>query len=125
MFNIDPNGTICISRGDNATITLTICYDCEDNTVRRYILVPGDEVYFSVSISPKECPSTGDWRYDKNYIFYKRLTSENLDSNNDIIISIDSADTINMEQGVYFYTVKAKCENEISSIVGKTRFIIL
>lgn len=60
MFNIETNGTICLSRGDTADISLAIYGECEDGDCYRYIPKTGDEIYFSVSIYPEDRPARGD-----------------------------------------------------------------
>lgn len=90
MFKIDGKQNIYISQGDTAVCSLTITnpnfpYD-------EYQLQDGDVAIFTVRQQPKQ---VGD---DSDPLIQKTIV------NNQIIL--DTADTVNLEVGQYFYDVK-------------------
>ncbi len=121
MFNIYDNNLIDMNRGDSKSFPIFINKGSGLDPV-RYILEPNiDKVCFYLMDAQETF---------ENALLTKELTSEDLDSNGDIIISFKPDDTLGLEEGVYFFEIKLfhyniKNEEEIFTIVPKRRFTIL
>ena len=120
MFNLTNNGIITITRGDYFSIPLFINAGSEMKPM-RYKLSDLDEVYFGVMESNQ---------LFENAIIRKKFTSEDMNKNGDIVIEIQSKDTMCLLPGKYFYQVKLnkfnsdKNEYEVNTLIPKTQFFI-
>lgn len=120
MFNVSKNGIIEVVRGDSFETPLFINRGTNLCPL-RYILKDGERVLFGVM--------------EPNYSFEdalirKTYTNENFNKENDVVISFDSEDTVNLKPGKYYYEVKAVLLGEnnkeiVNTIIPKREFFIL
>ena len=96
------NNTIVLNRGDSYEFDLTIAD--ENSLTGRYHLVDNDTVYFYV-IYPNQ-------PFEKA-IIQKEYTAADTDEMGNLTISIESADTINLLPGTYYYTVKVHLDHDV------------
>ena len=120
MFDVSVNGIIRVTRGDSFTTPLFINKGT-DLCPLRYELNNGEYVYFGLM--------------EPNYSFEeaivrKKYSNADFNENDDIVITFDSIDTINLRPGKYYYEVKAVLldENEkeiVNTIIPRREFWIL
>lgn len=104
MLEIDSNNNITLTRGDNASIEVSL-YNPDGTT---YTLQTGDVLLFTVKYN---CIT-------ENIIFQKDISSN-------AIINITPADTNNLLYGVYYYDVQlTKANEEINTVIPPRNFII-
>ena len=120
MFNLSINNIVTLSRGDSISCPLFLNAGTDVCLVRR-VIKDGEYVYFAI-----ERPN----QIFENAEVCKKFDKNNLNKNGDIVIEIDSEDTINLCPGTYYYEIKAKLlddENNyiINTVVEKTKFIII
>lgn len=96
------NNTIVLNRGDSYEFDLTIAD--ENSLTGRYHLVENDTVYFYV-VYPNQ-------PFEKA-IIQKEYTAADTDEMGNLTISIESADTINLLPGTYYYTVKVHLDHDV------------
>lgn len=114
------NNTIQMNRGDDIDIVFQINTGTALKPVQCTI-EEGEAVYFGV-MAPNQ-----KW---EEAIIRKKLTSENVDENGNVLLHLDSSDTENIIPGTYYYMVKIYIKDRISekyninTIVNKTKFII-
>lgn len=116
MFNIDKNNKITITKGDTGNGLLFVNCGTKDKPV-QYILKETDTIFFYLFKIGNETP-----------ILTKQFTVLDLDSDNNVKIRFESADTNNLTtQGCeYVYSIKIHINNDtdVSTIINKTAFIL-
>lgn len=116
MFSVASNNVITITRGDSASTSIFInCGDALDT--EQYVLEDTDAVYVGVM--------ENDSKFEDAIIKYK-LTSDDLDENNNVVWSLKPTDTEYLEPGKYFYEVKLTRNDGglVDTVVSKTPFFI-
>ena len=122
MVDVTLNGIITLTRGDSATIPLSITDgDRLEKEPTKYILKDDDTVYFGM-MRPNQ-PF-------KDAVIRKTYKKEDLDENDDIPITFRPEDTENLPSGMYYYEIKLRKGNveetcEVSTIVEKTIFYLI
>lgn len=115
MISVANNGIITMNAGD--TLVLPLFIDCGKYEYKRYKLRGHDKVYFSICEPQQE--------FNKALI-RKIYTKKNINKCGDIVVVLDSSDTENVLEGIYYYEVKIKHGNgAIQTIVPRRKFIIL
>lgn len=120
MFDLSPNGIIQVTRGDSFSTPLFINKGT-DLYPLRYILKDGEYVYFGL-MEP-------NYSFEKA-IVRKKYSNANFNENDDVVISFDSEDTMNLLPGKYYYEVKVVLldENEkeiVNTIIPRREFWLL
>jgi len=111
---------IKLYRGDTFNFVLNI--DDESTLEHYYILRPNDLVYLGV---------TEPHQPFENAIIKKIFTAENCDTSGNIVITFNPEDTVNLEPGVYYYSIKLRKnvdderKEEVMTVIPKTKFVIL
>lgn len=105
MFNIIDN-KIYLSRGDSCEIDITI----KDDNDETYDLKSGETLLFSLKKITNQCKSV--------------LTKEFENVDNDLIISFNENDTINLSFGEYVYDVILISGDNVYTIIEPTLFTI-
>ena len=134
MYFALPNLHIRLCRGDTQNIILTL-YEGERLTATKYVLKDNDNVYFGV-MEPnsyfeealiRKKFSIGDIiKHEK----FKKLSKEDLDENNELVIKLHTTDTLTLLPGLYYYQIKLNRYNEelqdyeIHTLVKQTPFYI-
>lgn len=116
MFSVADNNIITITRGDTASTAIYINSGTNLDP-EKYILTSDDVVYIGIM-------EFGQMFEDA--IVKYRLTSENLNDDNNVVWEIKSTDTEYLEEGKYFYEIKLTRSNGelVDTIVSKTEFFI-
>lgn len=120
MFNLSKNNIVTVSHGDSFSCPLFLNAGTDVCPI-RYVLGTGEYVYFVI-----EQPN----QQFENACLKKVFTKDNLNVHEDVVISIDSKDTMNLCPGTYYYEIKAKLLDSngkyiINTVVEKTKFVIL
>lgn len=120
MFNVSKNGIIEVVRGDSFKVALFINQGTDLDPI-RYVLKEGEYIYFGV-MEP-------NYSFE-NAIVRKKYSNEDLNKDQDVLISFNSDDTVNLQPGKYFYEVKAVILDEegnevVNTIIPKREFFIL
>lgn len=122
MFDITKNKIITVNRGDSFEFNVDINIGTPMNEV-PHTMLDAERLYFALMEPNKsfEQAILVKW-YDK--------TAQNEDGT--VTIKFDPSDTENLHEGVYYYQIKLRAivnnelgEDEVSTIIGKTKFIIL
>ena len=114
------NSNIKIVRGDTFNFVLTIDDELSDSA--HYILQETDRVYLGVTLPHQP--------FEDAFI-RKVFTYKDCDTAGNIIINFTSEDTVDVEPGVYYYTIKLrknatdKSLEEVSTIINRAKFIVL
>lgn len=120
MYFALPNLHIRLCRGDTQNIILTL-YEGERLTATKYVLKDNDNVYFGV-MEPNS--------YFEEALIRKKLSKEDLDENNELVIKLHTTDTLTLLPGLYYYQIKLNRYNEelqdyeIHTLVKQTPFYI-
>ena len=119
MFSVSANNVITITRGDSASTAIYINRGTKLDP-ERYVLTENDAVYVGIMEFNQS--------FEDAIVKYK-LTSENLNQDNDVTWTIKSTDTEYLEPGKYFYQIKLVrndgTENQlVDTIVSKTELFI-
>lgn len=118
QIDVSKNNIICIPRGDTGELVLNLNKGTDLNP-EQYILQENEEIYFGV-MEPNQ-------PFEKA-IIKKKMSIENLNEDDNIIIRINHDDTKCILPGKYYYQIKAKfIDNEIyniKTVVGMTKFFI-
>lgn len=101
MVDISMNGIITLQRGDSCCFPIFLNKGSDLYPV-RYILQPGDEIYFSL-LEPNQAFDEGVLRII--------LTYEDLNINNDPVLRLTPENTQNLLPGKYYYEIKGKFNN--------------
>ena len=108
---------IVITRGDTYNFNLSIID--ETSSAGIYFLQDDDVLYFRI-MRPNQ-PF-------EEAIIEKKYTVEDMDAEGIISLCISSEDTINLEPGRYYYSVKLSINNSTAkkevTIIDKSKFII-
>lgn len=118
MLNISKNRIVSLSRGDNARIPLFINKGTQLEPIRYNINDnPDTEIYFGIMLP--------GGRFEDS-IIKKKYTKEDINEYGDVVVEFFPQDTLYMEPGKYFYTVKAILPgNIINTIIEKTEFWLM
>lgn len=118
MLNISKNRIVSLSRGDNARIPLFINKGTQLAPIRYNVKEsPDTQIYFGVMLPGGKF---------EDAIIKKKYTSDNTNNYGDIVVEFTPEDTIYLDAGKYFYTVKAVLPNGIvNTIIEKTEFWIM
>ena len=104
MFNIDMNGNIRISRGDDSpNILLFINASGTRSKLIRHILGEQDKIYLGV-YSPNSCFEHSEIK--------QIYTKDDLNEDGDLKICFKRKETKDMVPGLYYYQIKAKLNDE-------------
>lgn len=124
MFRIGNNGVITMHRGDDISFPLFLNKGTEYAPIRyEFNVGDGCEVYFYIML-----PHT---TFDNALVkkTFTTETGENINENKDMIISLDSSDTMNLYQREYFYEVRVKVflngKYEYNTVIGRTPILIV
>ena len=118
--SISRNQIITLNRGD--TFSAPLCIECGDRlNPEHYVLGDGDSVYFGVM----EANQPFEFALIK-----KRYTSEDLDEDGNVVISLESKDTQFLLPGTYYYQAKIehKAEGEddvIATLMTKRKLFLI
>ena len=134
MFDVDRTGIISLSRGDSFDAPLFI-NEGTNACPRRYNLQehPQTKIYFSV-MQPNQPFEFGVIRKVYQYEEWQEptqagyITKNNLNSDGDIEIHLDTCDTLKLLPGMYYYSIKAALDgndNQVNTIIEKTEFRVL
>lgn len=116
MFSVASNNVITITRGDSASTPIFInCGDALD--IEQYVLKETDAVYIGIMENGS--------KFEDAIIKYK-LTSDDLNDDNNVVWSIKPTDTEYLEAGKYLYEIKLTRNDGkfVDTIVSKTPFFI-
>lgn len=106
MLYIKDNGTIRLTRGDTARLTIPITNSASNS---EYIMQSGDVLFFTVKKSAK----------DINYLFQKKVIGANL-------IHIKPEDTDNLSFGKYKYDVQlTTASGDVYTVIEPSVFEIM
>lgn len=104
MLYVDSDGSIRLTRGDTARLTI----DISDGET-RYVIQPGDILRFSVKKSTN----------DSVYIFQKELEGESL-------LHIKPEDTRDLSYGKYCYDVELTTESgDVFTVIEPSSFEVM
>lgn len=120
MYTISDNGIITLNAGDDFEMPVFI-NGGDEWTPLRYILQPGDALYFVVAEHKQP--------FDQA-IIRKIFTYKDLDINGDVIVRLNHDDTKNVVPGTYGYEIKVSIFDRfgvehINTIVPRQKFFIL
>lgn len=151
MLTISNNGIITVNRGDDFSVPLFINQGTELAPV-RYTLKNEDEIYLGIfSAGANYLLDTDGTKffvedeitylgipeidtYFENAVVRKTFTKDDLNENDDVILTFSHVDTQFLLPGNYFYQIRLKIviDSEsseevyhINTIVRKTPFIVL
>lgn len=125
MFRINGDQSILMNRGDSTRFPLFINKGSRLHPI-RYGFEVGDphEIYFYI-LQPNQ-------RFeDAFFIKTFKCVEGNINENGDMIISLDSNDTINFPEGRYLYLIRAKLYNDatgkfdIVTVTNKHEFYLI
>lgn len=104
MFNIDMNGNIRITRGDDSpNILLFINASGTRNKLIRHTLSDNDKIYLGV-YSPNSCFEHSEIK--------QIYTKADVNEDGDLKIHFKRKETKDMVPGLYYYQIKAKLNDE-------------
>lgn len=115
MFEIANNGILTIVKGDTASFPLFINVGTSLSP-KQYVLSKFDKVQFGIGL-----PNTS---WEDNY-FTKTFTYDNLNDNNDVVISLTEDETNSFPLGTSYYRIKLITRDQTTTIVGKTKLNVL
>ena len=119
MFKVSRNGIIEVVRGDSFSVPLFINKGT-DLVPMRYILGENDKILFGV-MEPNMS--------FENALIRKVFTREDFNENDDVEITFNAYDTINVTPGKYYYEVKLVVGDEadgiVNTVIPKREFYIL
>ena len=120
------NNIVIMNRGDTYSFDLTI--NDENSIDGLYHLQGDDTVYFGLMLPHQPFEVA---------IVRKRFTAEDVDDFGNIVISLESSDTLDLNPGVYYYAVKLHMDHkeayadgtsfdvdEVVTVINKTKFVI-
>ena len=127
MFELSINNIVTVSRGDSFECPLFLNQGTDVSPI-RYEIQDDEYVIFAIERpnQPFECA-----------VFKKTFTKDNLNAHGDVVVKIESKDTLNLCPGNYFYEIKAYLYKRdkrgrklselgvVNTVVEKTKFIIL
>lgn len=106
MLYVNTDGSVSLTRGDTARISVTIKNSITGQT---YVMQSGDTLKFTVKKSVK----------DSTFAFQKVSTGTNS-------FRIDPTDTNTLSFGKYVYDVQLTTANsEVYTVIEPTRFVVL
>ena len=107
MFDVIDN-KIYLSRGDSAIIGIEIT----DDESEPYTPSSGESVVFTLKRATEQCKTI--------------IVKEFIENGNDLIVSFDESDTINLSFGVYVYDVILyDSDGNVYTIIPPTEFEIM
>lgn len=120
MRQILNDRKILLNRGDNLTRVIFLNQGSKLSPI-QYVLRPGDKLYVGIS-EPNQC--------FEEAIIKKVYTSDNLNSEGNVVLKLSSLDTLNLLPGLYYYEIKLLTiinddEEYVCTVVPKTKFEIL
>ena len=109
---------IQITRGDDFNFVLNVEDPSSDNG--NYMLKENDAFYLGVMLPHQPF---------EHAILKKKYTKATQNSDGNIIATIKASDTLDLLPGVYYYSVKLRCnidteQEMVTTVINKTKFII-
>ena len=109
MLKIENNGTIRLTRGDNADFRVALVIDYGDCDFEKYTVKSGDTLTLSIKKTTK----------DPTPLVQKIVVGND-------VIAIEPVDTKNLEFGKYKYDVELKTSNgKIYTVIGPAIFEVM
>ena len=116
MFNISKNGNVTVTRGDSFSIDVFVNVGTA-LAPAQYILSDGDVLYFGL-MEPHQPFEFA--------LIRKVFTSENNTEDGLVRMEFEPEMTEYLMPGTYYYMVKLKTgDDEVSTVISKTKFIVL
>lgn len=117
MLNISSNNIITLTRGDTFSAPLFLNVGTELRPI-RHVLTDDEEIHLGLMEANE---------LYENKLLEKIFTKDNLDENQDVVISFVRCDTINLLAGTYYYEIKLinTKTNEVNTVVNKTKFVLV
>lgn len=122
MITISPNNIIKFVHGDTID-KAPIFIDCtndETSTAFKYIVKENDRILFSILEANQDF---------NEGIIRKIFTKDDLDENGNLLLTLDSSDSLNVLSGTYSYSIKLVQIRDdkviASTIITKTKLYIL
>ncbi len=120
MLNVDKNNIVAVTRGDTFSIPIFLNKGTAINPV-RYVLGDNDTLY--VGIMEPNQPF-------EQAIIKKKYTKDDLNTHEDIVLRLESSDTVCLIPGKYYYQVKldmvdSEEKHNINTVIKKTEFFIV
>lgn len=125
MFSISKSGIVTVSRGDTFSINVFINLGT-DLFPLKYILQPGDKLYFAL-MEPNQ-PF-------EHAIMRREFTNEDLNRDDEVVMNFPPDQTEYLMPGTYYYTVKLARKNLneesgsnsviVDTIIGNRKFILI
>lgn len=105
---------IQITRGD--TLQFNVSIEDEAYEGQQYILANTDIAYLGVMLPHQKF---------EDAIIKKKFTFEDQDPSGNITVIIEPEDTVDLDPGVYYYAVKLQRTTTVTTVINKTKFVIL
>lgn len=110
----ESSNIIKLVRGDTYSTSISIESDTAEDGLYR--LSVSDTLYFGIMYPHQKF---------EDAIIRKRFTKADQDSDGNILIQLEPSDTIDLDPGVYYYAVKLRQDNQVSTVINKAKFVIL
>ena len=113
---LSSNHIIKIARGDSVSFDFMIDLATKfDMPQLKYTLTDYDTVYFGIMLPHQPF---------EDAIIKKKYTRANMKEDGKILIEITSADTMNLESGIYYYEIKLKTRLGVRTLITKKKFVV-
>ena len=116
MFATIENGIITISRGDSFYAPICINSNTKLNPV-QYTLQENDTLYFAI-VEPNQS-------FENAIIKKVYDASSERDAKGNTLLKIETQDTEYLSAGKYYYTLKLKSGNRLTTLIQQTLFNII
>jgi len=119
-YYIRKNNVISMVRGDTFSFNITLSDDEFPDEI--YILSEDDKLFFALMEPNKSFEES---------LLIKEYTSEDVNTDGSITISLEDEDTLLLPPGKYFYTIKLETKEDsennstVTTVIPKTSFFII